>query len=464
MAVHPSEPSLAVPADPPGPPGGTPRRAWLITALIVVFMVINHADKAVLGLAAVPLMAELDIGRSTYGLVAGSFYLLFSLSGLVVGFFSARISTRGILFTLTMLWAVAQLPVLLVAAVPTLVAGRVLLGAAEGPAAAMSMHALYKWFPADRRGLPSALHISGAALGTLLAAPFLTWLISDFGWRAAFGALAVLSLGWGLVWLRTGHEGPFGEDGRRAAAGAGTERAGRKRWTRRARQSDGAALPHPKALPYRKVLLTGTVLGGICSAFAAQWALALASAWLPAYLRTQAGMGAAHVGLMVSGISALSFVLLLTVSPFTDRLKTRGASSRAASGVPQGVAVLVAACALAAVPFAGPGPAQLVLLAVGFGCHAVALPLHYVTTAEVVPARQRGAVFGIVAATGTLPGLIVPYLTGRLLDGAASESAGYTQAFLLTAAVMAACGALALATIRPERDAARLELPGALAR
>ncbi|MFI9023885.1 MFS transporter [Streptomyces sp. NPDC053560] len=444
MVIRPSEPSLTVPADPFGPPGGAPRRAWLVTALIVAFMVVNHADKAVLGLAAVPLMDELGIGRSTYGLIAGSFYLLFSVSGLVVGFLSARVGTRGILFTLTMLWAVAQLPALIAAAVPALIAGRVLLGAAEGPAAAMSMHALYKWFPADRRGLPSALHISGAALGTLLAAPFLTWLISDFGWRAAFAALAVISFAWGLVWLRAGREGPFGDDGKPATAKTAPGPTPRP---------DGAPLP------YRKVLLNGTVLGGICSAFAAQWALALASAWLPAYLRTQTGMGAAQVGLMVSGVSALSFVLLLTVSPFTDALKTRGASSRVASGLPQGLAVLVSGGAMAAFPFTSPGPAQLVLLALAFGCHAVALPLHYVTTAEVVPTRQRGAVFGIVAATGTLPGLFVPYLTGHLIDGATSEAAGYAHAFLLAAAAMAVCGVLALTLVRPERDATRLSLP-----
>ncbi|GAA1281766.1 MULTISPECIES: hypothetical protein [Streptomyces] len=44
------------------------RRAWLITAVIVAFMVINYADKAVLGLAADPIMDELDISHSTYGL------------------------------------------------------------------------------------------------------------------------------------------------------------------------------------------------------------------------------------------------------------------------------------------------------------------------------------------------------------------------------------------------------------
>lgn len=66
--------------------------------------------------------------------------------------------------------------------------------------------------------------------------------------------------------------------------------------------------------------------------------------------------------------------------------------------------------------------------------------------------------FGIVAATGTLPGLIAPYLTGRLLDSAPTRDADCTQAFLLTAVVTLASGLAALAAIRPERDARRLGL------
>ncbi|WP_086723254.1 MFS transporter [Streptomyces carpinensis] len=422
-------------AGPPPDPRTGRRRAWAVAALIVAFMLVNYADKSVLGLAAVPIMNELHISNSTYGLISSSFALLFSVSGLVVGFVSARASCRVLLFVMAGVWAVAQLPVLLVASVPALVAGRVLLGAAEGPAASMSMHALYKWFPEDRRGLPSALQISGAALGTLIAAPAVTWLISAFGWRSAFAALAATSVVWSLLWWRAGHDGPYGHEPAHGAA-SGTGEATRP--------------------PYRALLLNGTVLGSIAGAFGASWALALSQAWLPVYLRTQLGMSPGRAATLISGVSAFSFVLLLAVSPLVDALKRRGVSSRWSSGAPQGIAVAVAALAMGAFPFADARPLLLVLLTVAFGAHAIAFPLHYMTTAAVVPPAQRGAVFGIVAATGTLPGLITPYLTGRLLDSAPTQSTGYTHAFLVSAAVMLVCGLVALTAIRPDRDVRRL--------
>lgn len=416
------------------------RRAWLVTAMIVTFMVINFADKSVLGLAADPIMDELDISHSTYGLISSSYSILFSLSGLVVGFFSSRISSRVLLFTMCLVWGVAQLPVLIVATVPTLIAGRLLLGAAEGPATPMSMHALYKWFPVGRRGLPSALQISGAALGTLIAAPVVTWLITQFGWRSAFAVLAVASLVWSGVWWYVGHDGPHDQPARQPQVR--TEESGRAR------------------VPYRRLLLCGTVLGSVASAFGASWAMAVSQAWLPSYLKSELSMSAGAAASVISAVSGFSFVLLLSLSPIVDRLTRRGVPLRWSSGVPQGLAVLTAGAAMALIPIAGTPWVQLPLIAVAFGVHSIAFPLHYMTAAAVVPASQRGALFGIVAATGTLPALLAPSLTGLFLDTASSPSAGYAQSFALAAAVMIACGLAAALCIHPLRDAVRMSTAG----
>ncbi|GGQ90952.1 MFS transporter [Streptomyces flaveolus] len=440
MVVRPLPSRRSSPEQALEPPPFDRPRAWLILVMVVVFMMVNYADKSVLGLAAVPLMDELGMDKSTYGLVSSAFYVLFSVSGLVVGLLSARWSTRTLLLAMAALWAVAQLPVL-VATVPALIAGRLLLGAAEGPAASMSMHALYAWFPPDRRGMPSALQIGGAALGTAVSAPVLTWFIVHLGWRSAFIALAITSATWCVVWYAVGKDGPYG--------GAAPE----PRSAPKPSATDDARPPAAAPPPLWRLLLSGTVVGGVLSAFGSHWALALSNAWLPVYLQTELGFGATGASAAISAVSVLSLLLLLTVPALVDRRKRRGRAGRATDGLAQGLAVLVSGAALVLLPLADQRPLQLALIAVAFGCHSVALPLHYVTTAAVVPAARRGAVFGVVAATGTLPGMFVPFLTGRMVDGAASETAGYSAAFLLTAAVLTACGVAAMAMIRPARDA-----------
>src|SRR5262249_15562834 len=70
---------------------GTPNGAWLIVALLFLFMLINFADKAVIGIAAVPIMQELQLSPRQFGLLGSSFFLLFSVSAIVTGFIVNRV-------------------------------------------------------------------------------------------------------------------------------------------------------------------------------------------------------------------------------------------------------------------------------------------------------------------------------------------------------------------------------------
>jgi hypothetical protein len=73
----------------------TPKAAWLIVALLFSFMLFNSADKAVIGIAAVPIMQELMLSPSEFGLIGSSFYVLFALSAIVTGFATAVIVQGG---------------------------------------------------------------------------------------------------------------------------------------------------------------------------------------------------------------------------------------------------------------------------------------------------------------------------------------------------------------------------------
>ena len=46
----------------------TPKGAWGITFLLFLFMLVNFADKIVVGLAAVPIMTELKLQPEEFGL------------------------------------------------------------------------------------------------------------------------------------------------------------------------------------------------------------------------------------------------------------------------------------------------------------------------------------------------------------------------------------------------------------
>jgi hypothetical protein len=83
---------------------------WLVVAMLFLFMLINYADRAILGLAAEPIMRDLALDARSFGLVGSAFFLCFSVSALAAGFLINRLPSRGVLFWFAVAWSAAQAP------------------------------------------------------------------------------------------------------------------------------------------------------------------------------------------------------------------------------------------------------------------------------------------------------------------------------------------------------------------
>src|SRR3981189_1229940 len=125
----------------------TPKGAWRITFLLFLFMLVNFADKIVVGLAGVPIMTELQLDAEQFGLLGSSFFFLFSIAAIIVGFVVNRLATRWVLLALALVWALAQFPMVGTVSFTTLLICRVILGAGEGPAASVGAPSAYQWVP-----------------------------------------------------------------------------------------------------------------------------------------------------------------------------------------------------------------------------------------------------------------------------------------------------------------------------
>ncbi|MGD6756454.1 MFS transporter [Streptomyces sp. BH105] len=414
----------------------SPRRAWLVTFLLLVFMLINFLDKAVLGLAAKPIMHDLGLSPSEYGLLSSGFYFLFSLSAILVGFASDRVPTKWLLMAMAVVWALTMLPVLAPVGFGVLLASRVVLGAAEGPANPVAMHAVHKWFPNEKRSLPTALLNVGPGIGVALASPLLVAVIAAFGWRWAFVSLFAVGVVWALVWAVLGREGSVSDAG--------------------SPQASGSPSTDEPRIPYRRILLSGTWLGGFVGAFAAYWALALLIAWVPPYLETVLGYSAATTGTLVVLPWIATAVFNLGQGVLTQWLMRRGVSSRMARGVLGGVGILVAGLAMLLFPLAPAGGLQLALLTVAFSLGGILFAIGVTVTSEITPTRQRGSVLSITVGIVTTAGLLAPYVTGLIIEAAPDPAAGYGLAFTAAGVLMLVGGLLAVIFVRPGRDARRL--------
>jgi MFS transporter, ACS family, D-galactonate transporter len=407
----------------------TPKGAWLIVALLFSFMLINFADKTVIGIAAVPIMQELKLSPSEFGLVGSSFYLLFALSAVVTGFVVNRVQTRWVLVAMGLVWALTQFPMMGAAGFGTLVACRIALGAGEGPAAPVALHSAYQWFPNELRTLPTAVILQGGAIGVMVALPLLNFIIVHYSWHWAFGVLGIAGLVWTAAWLALGREGSLAPD---AATGA---------------------VPTPQRVSYGKLVLSPTMLASWCAAFGAQWGLSQALSWQGAFLIKGLGLTQSAIGLLGPLPASASVVAMLAAGWYSQRLLARGSSSRVARGILGGSCVALGGVALVLMPYLPGVPIKIALTTIGIALPSVIYVISNAVVGEITPAAQRGALLAIGTAVGTSAGLLAPYVMGSLIENAATPLDGFNTGFMICGVIMLVGGIVGMALIRPEREA-----------
>jgi MFS family permease len=408
----------------------TPKGAWKITFLLFLFMLVNFADKIVVGLAGVPIMTELKLEPEQFGLLGSSFFFLFSIMAIVVGFIVNRIATRWVLLVLAAIWALAQFPMIGTVSFTTMVICRIILGAGEGPAVSVATHAIFKWFPDEKRTLPTAILSQGSAFGVILAVPALNWVIVNYSWHYAFGALGIAGLMWMAAWLVFGKEGPLVP----TAAMAASE-------TR---------------IPYFDLLTSRTFVGCVAATFGAYWALSLGLTWFTPFVVKGLGYSQQQAGF----ISILPWVfgaaIVLLTGWISQVMLARGFTTRGARGVLGAAPLIAGGAILASLPHIAPGGLMVALLVVGSGlCGSI-----YVVCApmigEFTPVSQRGAVIAIYGALYSLAGILAPAVMGSVIQSSATLLDGYMTGFTINAAIMVASGLLGLLLLWPNTERARL--------
>jgi MFS transporter, ACS family, hexuronate transporter len=406
---------------------------WVMIILLLGLGVINFGDKAVLGLAAVPIIKELHLSPSQYGLVSGSLFWFFALSSVLVTAWSDRIGTKNVLALLAATWAIVQFATLFAFTFPALLLTRIVLGAGEGPSYGTSVSAAVPWLPIDRRAFGLAFITFGSVVGPAVFAPPLIFLIATAGWRAAFALLGGIGMLWVILWLIVGREQP--ETRHMPVDETQVDRS----WTH-----------WSQVLP---TIFSRTVLLSILAVFGLYWANALYLSWNPVYLGTVLHLKLSDP-LYIAGI-ILPYLVggigLIVFGALADRVFRRTRNHRRAYVYPiTALLIMSALCLYLAVnnPSASGSVIFFTLAPIGVG-----IPLVSTLITVVAPIAHRGAVLGIVVAVSTLPGIIAPLVTGLIIQAAGKDMAsGFHNAYLLASLLLLLVGGAFLAFARPDEE------------
>lgn len=408
-----------------------PRKAWTIALLLALFMLINFVDKVVVGLVAVPMMDELKLTPSEFGLIGGSFFWLFAIAGVAGGFLADRIRTKWFLAVMALLWAALQFPIVFATSLAAIIAARFALGIAEGPAWPVAVHSLYKWFPNDKRTLPASVLAQSAGVGLILAGIFIPLISQHWGWRMNFVALGLLGLVWLALWL------PFGREGRIGETSIGVQQS---------------------RVPLRRILADKTMVACIFVHFCAYWSLAITLTWMPAYIQKGLGFSAVDAGRMFALFVVVNLAVALVAAWWSQRLSQGGSSSRVARGVLTAVVCVLAAACYASLMVPQLGTlARIIIVGIGAGLSQTIYSTGPAMIGEFVPHAQRGSVLAIDNSVASIAGIIAPVVTGMLIQYVVGTPAtGYEYGFAVTGTILLVGGIFGWLMLDPPASARRL--------
>ena len=259
----------------------------------------------------------------------------------------------------------------------------------------------------------------------------LNWIIDTYSWHWAFGALGVAGLVWAFFWLIFGREGTLVDAP--VTKGGGSER-----------------------VPYRYLLTCPTILAISAAGFASYWGLALALTWFTSYLVTGLDFSQKVGGNLTVLPWIFGAAVVLGGGFLSQRLKSKGVSSRLCRGVLPSIAIVAGGCVL---PFVGSMPTaglKIAVLVFGAAIGSTIFVVIPMIVSELTPQPQRAAMLAIVTSVVTLAGVLAPFVMGAMIQNAATRLIGYEQGFTVNGCLLLAGGLIGLLFIRPETDRRRL--------
>jgi len=181
---------------------------WLFILSCVAFL-----DRTNISITALQIGREYHIGNQELGWIFSAFLIGYAGFQVPAGWLSARFGPRRVLTFGVLSWCAATaltalLPSGIREALLLIIGIRLVLGAGESVIYPAANQFVARWVPLDERGVINGVILAGVGAGSGLTPPLLTWLITTYGWRAAFWFSAVVGLAVCMVWWQTSRDTP----------------------------------------------------------------------------------------------------------------------------------------------------------------------------------------------------------------------------------------------------------------
>jgi MFS family permease len=379
--------------------------AVVLILLLGLAILLNYIDRGAIAIASPVLKPELGLSNTQYGYAVSAFFWTYVPIQFLVGWACDRWCVYRLLAAGIALWALSTMAMGLVGGLAALVLFRVLLGVGESITFPGASKVIARHVAPESRGLANSVVAAGIALGPVVGTFAGGLLVASYGWRTMFVVFGALTLLWIIPWLLSARRLPaFG------------------------------AMRAPDAVPIGKVARTRAVWAMGIGHFGATYPLYFIIIWVPLFLTKSRGFSIvdmtylATLGFVAQAVSALGQGWL------SDRLVRAGWDEAALRrGLMVGGNIVMAGTLIALMQARSPLAIGACLVIFGAASATGGVNLYAIAQMFAGP-RASGSFIGIQNGLGNVPGIVMPIITGLIIDWTGQ----YDNAFLLTAAVCAA--------------------------
>lgn len=410
----------------PTPAGAAAAKAtrvrWGILAILFLVTTINYADRATISIAGPEIKKLLGLSPVEMGFVFSAFAWSYVLAQLPGGWLLDRFGSKVTYFFSIFLWSVFTMLMGTVgflsggAAVATLFALRLLIGAAEAPSFPGNSRITSAWFPTHERGTAAAIFNSAQYFATVLFAPLMGWLVHTYGWQSVFYVMGGLGIAMAFVWTKVIY-GPRDHPRINAAELAEIEAGGAL-----VDLESSAHDPHARKFntwPIIKQLLGNRMLLGV---YIGQYAITTLTyfflTWFPVYLVTERHMTILKAGFVAALPAIAGFLGGILGGFISDRMLKAGYSLSMARKTPIVGGMLLAmtmiVCNYVTADWIVIAMMSLAFFGKGIGA------LGWAVVSDTSP-KQAGGLSGALFNTfGNTAGITTPIVIGYILQATGS--------------------------------------------
>ena len=174
---------------------------WWIIFLVCIATIINYIDRSALGIMWPAMSEDLGLTKEDYAWIINIFLFIFAAGKFISGKIYDKVGTK-IGFVLSIFfWSLASVLHFFAKGAASLGIFRGLLGVSEAGNWPGAVKNNAEWFPVKERGLAQGIFNSGAAIGSIVAAPLVSQLFEAYDWRWTFVIIGVLGFLWIIPWL-----------------------------------------------------------------------------------------------------------------------------------------------------------------------------------------------------------------------------------------------------------------------